>query len=254
MKLKKQIFILYVLLLIVVSWMFAGCSNTANIQKNDSIIVSDRSDSPIQDSKDVKSGDGSVDDNAFTRVPAVAEERGDADHAYSVISYADFLMNYNSVDVLTDQSSLVVEGIIQNEELFLHQAFSSDIIPYTIYDVRILGCRKGDIEPDSVIRVAAYGGFLTAEQAGFGMKFPNMTPQELENPVQFSFGTEPLEIGQQVLLYLSNDSGYQILKMEDAYYMLVGEYHGVFFRNQDGFYEQTLPKKEQSNQVPLIIS
>ena len=100
---------------------------------------------------------------------------------------------------------------------------------------------KGNVEKDSTILVAEYGGIITAEEAGFRSKYPDMSDEDANKRILVSFGNQLPKPRQQLLLFLSDDDGYQILSIDTPYYMIVGEYYGMFIHDASSSYIQNLP-------------
>lgn len=170
----------------------------------------------------------------------------------AVLTVADFIVPFNTVAQLNEDATLVVEGVVKSKSVHLHEV-NDEAIPYTLCEVAVTKSIKGDVESNAVIVVAEYGGIVTAAQAGLDKKFPDMKGSNAEKKIFISFGNEPVEVGQQLLLFLSNEPGYQILKINTPYYMLVGEYHGKFVHGSENSYVQSLPGNNEINADPVII-
>ncbi len=170
-----------------------------------------------------------------------------------VLTVADFISPYNTVDCLNEEATLVVEGVVKSKTDHLHEV-NDEAVPYTLFEIEVTKVVKGEAKSDSVLLVAEYGGILTAAQAGLCEKFPDMTEEDAQKKVFISFGDDPVEVDQQLLLFLSNEPGYQILKIDSPYYMLVGEYNGKFVHDSENSYIQALPADSGEGADPIIIS
>lgn len=72
-----------------------------------------------------------------------------------------------------------------------------------------------------------------------------MTSSEKQQRVQFSFGVPISKAGEKQLIFASNKDGFQILKLDQPYYMLVGDYHGKLISTDSGkTYKQQLTTSE----------
>ncbi len=183
---------------------------------------------------------------------SVSGEHGLTEYDSEVLTVGDFIVPFNTVDQLDKYATLAVEGTVKSKSVHLHEV-NGEAVPYTLFDIEVAKSIKGNVESGYVITVAEYGGIVTAAQAGLDKKFPDMKESEKEKKIFISFGNKPVEVDQRLLLFLSNEPGYQILTINTPYYMLVGEYHGKFVHDSDNSYVQSLPISDEKDENPIII-
>jgi hypothetical protein len=174
------------------------------------------------------------------------------DYDSKVVTSADFLKPYDTVDQLSADSTVVIEGLVKGTSLYLHEV-NGEAVPYTLFDVLVTKSLKGGVKNGSIITVVEYGGIITAAQAGLDKKFPNMTASEKSQKILFTFGDDQVKPSQKLLLFLSDQPGFQILSLNRPYYMLVGEYHGKLIHNLAKSYIQALPQGQTSPEEPVVI-
>lgn len=161
-----------------------------------------------------------------------------------VVTNADFANIFNDFGSLKKASTIVVEGSVADTSVFLHKV-NEDVVPYTIYRIKISKVFSGDVSIDDIINVAEYGGIITAEEAGLDVKFPEMSKEEKEQKIYFSFGNSLSVTGDELLIFGSNEEGSQILDFDEPYYMLVNEYQGKFdFNAKNNSYSRNIPDSE----------
>lgn len=158
-----------------------------------------------------------------------------------IITNADFAVIYNDIDMLKKESSIVVEGEIVDTDVFKYKV-NDEAVPYTIYKLKVSKTFVGDVNEGDIVNIAEYGGVITADEAGLDNKFPNMSEEEKNQKIGFSFGV-PLSIkGEKIICFGCNKNGYQILDYDEDYYMLINEYQGKFVYNSDeNSYSRIIP-------------
>lgn len=196
-----------------------------------------------------KGNDSSQSSPAIPEPEPISEEKTDntsdneftgSEYDEEVISTASFFKKYDTTEVLEENASVVIEGSVVRTTLHLHKV-NDDIVPYTLFELHVKNVIKGNVEKDSTILVAEYGGIITAEEAGFRSKYPDMSDEDANKRILVSFGNQLPKPRQQLLLFLSDDDGYQILSIDTPYYMIVGEYYGMFIHDASSSYIQNLP-------------
>lgn len=235
---NKSILIVFlsVLLLFAIVGTCSGCKNqntNLNVESNQSKLVQ---------------GD-QVDGSK--RIISIETETKLPEHDQEVVTYADVYKTYDTIDALKDEATAVVEGNVERTSVYLHKV-NDDIVPYTLIELEITNVIKGNTEKGTRILVAEYGGIVTAEQAGLRTKFLDMTDEDANENFLVSFGNELAEPGQKLLLFLSNDNGYQILNVEAPYYMIVGDYYGMFIHDASTLYIQNIPSYAKDSERIVI--
>jgi len=222
------------LAILMTAGLFGGCASS-----NSAITPSDAGNDTA-----------SINEAASDKIQNILSGQIESEDYDSVaITQVDFIKPYNTVDKLSEDATIVVVGVVTSTSNYLH-IVNDDAVPYTVFELLVTTTLKGDVEQNAVINVAEYGGTLTAEQAGLAQKFPEMTESEKAETIFLSFGDEPIKVGQQLLLFLSNEMGYQVLNIEQPYYMIVGEYHGKLIHVNNSFV-QALPIGEGLS--PVVI-
>lgn len=178
-------------------------------------------------------------------------ERKTLEFDQAAVTHADFIKSYDTIDTLKNEATVVLEGNVVRTSVYLHKV-NDDVVPYTLIELEVTNVIKGNIDKNTNILIAEYGGIVTAEQAGLRSKFPNMTDEEANEKILMSFGNELAEPGQRLLLFLSNDDGHQILNVETPYYMIVGEYYGMFIHDASTFYIQNIPSYAKDSERIVI--
>lgn len=196
----------------------------------------------------------------YTQTAALQSERKDSNSSNTkgynkeAVTTADFLKQYNDVNNLKTDASIVVEGSVVDSEVFLHNV-NDDAVPYTLCRFKVSKVYKGNVKENDIILYAEYGGVITAGQAKLDKKFPEMTASEKNQKIKFSFGTDLSKAGEKFVLFASNQPGFQILKLDQPYYMLVGDYHGkLSLDNSNGNLKQSLPETEAKSVAPLKLT
>ena len=193
--------------------------------------------------------DGQIDRMMQTAVEG--NERKPLEYDQEAVTHADLIMSYDTIDTLKNEATVVLEGNVIRTSVYLHKV-NDDVVPYTLIELEVTNVLKGNIDKNTNILVAEYGGIITAEQAGLRSKFPDMTDEDANEKFLMSFGNKLAEEGQRLLLFLSNDDGHQILNVETPYYMIVGEYYGMFIHDASTFYVQNTPSYAEDSERIVI--
>ena len=226
----------FVLSLLFIVGVFSGCN------------TQDGENSTIQASDELLQNDLLSNDNLSAGIDCNNNEYDEV-----ALTVADFMVTYDSLSVLESEATLIVEGIVKSSYVHLHKV-NGEAVPYTVYELQVSETLKGELKGKPIIRIAEYGGILTAEQAGLRSRYPNMTEDEANKKILMSFGNTLSKPGDKLLLYLSNASGYQILDLDVPYYMTVGEFHGKFILDESSAYVQDLPHTSKNQKALRVDS
>lgn len=184
----------------------------------------------------------------------VAPDAETQEYAGEMLTQAEFVKRFDSVENLQADATLIIEGIVKSTTVHRHVASEDDAVPYTLFEVEATNTISGQVETGSTVLVAEYGGVLPLSQTGLAGKFPEETEENGNQQVLISFGNHLAEVGQQLLLFLTNKPGYQILDVDTPYYMLVGEYNGKFILDAENRYVQDIPGHIAQNAAqPLVL-
>lgn len=205
--------------------------------KDESVVLNDS----VTVSELANADDANVKESTVESVNGESVQKQELAFDKKVVTHADFVNVYNDLDSLEKEASIVVEGEITDTSVFLHKV-NDDVVPYTIYKVEVSKVFSGDVSVGDVINVAEYGGVITAEEAGLDAKFPEMSEDEKEQKIYFSFGNSVSVTGDKLLIFGSDNEGFQILDYDEPYYMLVNEYQGKFdFDAESNSYSRDIP-------------
>lgn len=149
---------------------------------------------------------------------------------------------YRSIEELADASTVIVIG----ECISAKPVYQMDMI-YTLSEVLISECYKGDLSSGEVIQVVEMGGrdsygeyhkhCFTDEK-----DFTVLTYPDYFKVVCGADGFWPMKEGEQVLLFLGDTTGF-LKDIGGTLYDVVGDYDGKLYLQPDGTYKRPSPSE-----------
>ncbi len=147
---------------------------------------------------------------------------------------------YRSINELADASALIVTG----ECVSARPVYQMDMI-YTLSEIRVSECYKGELSTGEVIQIVEMGGRDTYGEYSKHCFTDEKDFTKLTYPDHFKVvcgadGFWPMKEGEQVLLFLGDTTGF-LKDTDGTLYDIVGNYDGKLYLQPDGTYQRPSP-------------
>ena len=149
---------------------------------------------------------------------------------------------YRSIQELVKDSTVIVIG----ECISARTVYQMDNI-YTVSEIRISSCYKGDVGTGEIIQVVEMGGRDTYGEYSKHCFTDEKDFTKLTYPDHFKVvcgadGFWPMKEGERVLLFLGDTTGF-LKEIEGTLYGIIGDYDGKLYLQSDGTYSRPKPSK-----------
>ncbi|WAA09810.1 hypothetical protein [Fervidibacillus albus] len=169
-----------------------------------------------------------------------------------IVTKVDFTRIYNSIEDLTEDASLIIEGKVLETESFNWQV-GEDRTVYTKVNVEVEKVLKGDVQVGQVLTVMEPGGITTKEEAGIGKKFKDYPKEQLKEKVKVVFNGVPnMEMNDKVLLF-ADKTDFFASSLNEEHYVVLGAHQGKF-NIKNGKVSRFVPPQAEGDYSPLEMS
>ena len=241
---KKSVLVSALAVVLILPSILLSCGNI-----NDSAVeYTEDVDTGISNAETSAINDNNIISAEYDRKAIVldaCDDEEDLSYDSAVFVTAEFDTGYQSFESLIHNAEIAVEGlVIENYTFKCKLSYGFD--PCNISKIQVTKVYSGDVKEGDIVIIVEYGGVITAEEAGLTRKFPDMTEEEKNKKLYFSYGIDLTRKGDLLLVFASKDEN-QLLDLGEPYYYPLCDYQGKLKYNpDDNSFSRQLPEGQES--------
>lgn len=178
---------------------------------------------------------------SLSQVNTQKSQKNNSDILETIVTQADFLKYYNSIEDLVTDADIIIEGKVLETNSFIYLPSNTEIpTVMTKSKVLVIKSFNNNAKNGDVLTFIEAGGIATKKELGFDKKVNLPQEQWNENVKVISGGAPVMEKDEMVMIYGCNPkSSFRVIN--ESHYYIVGLFQGKF-NIKDGYTERVVPE------------